>query len=863
MAKKKRQAKPEETRSDASSDQEQHVGQATEQHPRFVVVAPESDTQDELQHSAESDLTGQSRAVTVRRGHFATIRKILIVGIGAAAAVLLYGLVKSTIMPEGARPIHVRQRPPDSEVSTTDLTKEARQVPPDAKEGVSSTSDEAQEVGPEAQPAEPLSLRTAETLYQRKEYYKAFHAYEQLRQNLPETGEEGLFRDLLQLKMAFCMSKAGSVERAYSLFRAGAQSHSPIVRALSGQHQSFADMKQNQYLQARHAAYRAIALIDAADYKRDWAGPLERDCHVLAAEAITRELFSLCDMDGELVPELWSTDSDLDPFANLGEAEMRSLLTAGSEQLSKASLAPQIEQLQRQSTLPRWSIACNGLPIEEVLSKFATRAGVDIHWVCDAQRQPSPTTDSSVRQRPVTLYLTAATTRQFVMVAAGCVGLVARLDDDETVRVYDPSVYSALSEHMALLSEEAVSLWQAFLLRFGDDERVGNAHFALGLLQGQREQIAEAVAEYKLVASRFSRSHLAPLALLHSSKLKARLADWAGARSDLREIVEQYPDTELSNQAWLYLAEATMKAGLYDEAARLYGNVYNLGLSLEMQSAAAFGAAKCFYQIQDYENSAKWLAWYINLAKGQRRDDLYSAYLLLGKANMVLGRPRQACDAFKSALAGRLSEREYVETILALTKAYMQQGRFIEALDVLEGADSWRFSPKESVEMLALKSSIFRSMGLVDKALAAIGDRAQYTQDQQLKARICLELARCHIAKGQPALARRLLTQILLVVEPGPLAQEIGYELAGVCLELGQHYQAISICLQILDSGPPAQMRQKTLGLLSRAYRHQKNYDKALLALLGGQAGTSNANPSVNLQDQARQYQAPDEYDQR
>ena len=124
-------------------------------------------------------------------------------------------------------------------------------------------------------------------------------------------------------------------------------------------------------------------------------------------------------------------------------------------------------------------------------------------------------------------------------------------------------------------------------------------------------------------------------------------------------------------------------------------------------------------------------------------------------------------------------------------------------------------------------------MGLVDEAIAALGDRAQYTLDPQIKAEISFELAKCYIVQGDLELAHRDLAEIIMLVEPGPLAHEIALELADVCLKLGRSSQAISICSQLLDLGPPTKIKQKALNILAAAYSRQKNYDKAAQALLG------------------------------
>jgi len=141
-------------------------------------------------------------------------------------------------------------------------------------------------------------------------------------------------------------------------------------------------------------------------------------------------------------------------------------------------------------------------------------------------------------------------------------------------------------------------------------------------LLAQEGQLTNAIAEYKLVANHFSQTALAPYALLNSSKLKANLHDYSGAREDLAQLVEQYPDTEFYGQACLNLADATKKAGLVNEAERLYRKVYNLGLSLESQTTSALGAGSCSYEAQDYEAAAKWLTRYLNLAKDRTDAEL-------------------------------------------------------------------------------------------------------------------------------------------------------------------------------------------------------------------------------------------------
>jgi tetratricopeptide (TPR) repeat protein len=772
--------------------------------------------------------TRQSSPGPIRRKRFSPLQKALAASIVAIGSMLMYQLLKSALGPVASststsaeQVMPAGQQTPTSRPAVTDSAQVAQQ--------------QIQKPEPVLSPTQPLSLKVARNFYLQKDYDKAYAAYNQLRQALPASEE--LLRDFLQLKMALCSNEIADFEQASRLLTTVSQSRSPAVRIVANCHLSLLEIQRKRYLRARTRAYNTIALIKTVDFDDDdWALSFECDCYFLVAECLTRHILLLSNADADLPDDLWGNPTaTLDPFGRLSEAELRRFLNSGSEHLGKGLLDPRIRRLEHQSGLPRWSVTSYGAPVEELLAKFAAGADLDIYWDFEGASGSDPGEDA-LRQRPVSLHLPGATSQQIVLIAAGCAGLLARSEDNpgkQKVTIFDPTQYSSLRRHISFLSEQAISLWQKFVPTFYSDQRLGNAHFVMGLLQSQIGLPTEAIAEYKLVANRFSQMSLAPFALLHSSKLKANLRDYHGAREDLKQLVEQYPDTEIYGQAYLRLADATMEAGLNAEAAQLYQRVYNFGLPLESKTASSIGAARCFYETKAYEDAAKWLTRYINLAGDDENNNLYSAYFLLGQANLALGKYQQACDAFQYALAEQSSREQYVEAVTVLVKGHIEQEHFVEALDTLENVRSVALSQEQSVEMLLLRSTIFRMLGLVDTAIVSLRDRAEYISDPQLNAKISFELAQCHIAKGNLERARSSLSQILGVVEPGLLAQRTALELADVCLKIGRSPQGISVCLQLLDSDVPAQIKQETLKVLAAAYSQQKDYEKAALALSG------------------------------
>ncbi len=771
------------------------------------------------------------------RPRLSNVQKGLLAGIVFIAALVAYTLLK--VVPSQPRPEARSQQDPMQNQQTSfqpSYTDSPAQPPlqsPQPSLPVAEPAPAYQSAAISLPGVEPLSLQIAEKLYLSADYESALATYDKLYRRLPSTEAQQPLRDFLLLRMALCSRNTGRTQQADNMLRTVSLSRLPMLRALARYHQSITLMQRERYLEAATRAYQTLALVEVVDYDETWLSAVRRQCSFLAAEALTRSLLSLRDADGDLPTELWTRHPDIDPFVNLDEAQLRVFLASGSEKLDEALLAPQIRPAREEG---HWTVVCNGAPIEELLSRFATNTGYDLQWLDDGK---AALEEETLRRRPAYIYLRSATPQQVMTIASGSVGLLARMDASRSIRIVDPSTYFSLADHTELLAEESVSLWQRFLLTAEDDKRVPSAHFALGLLHTVREQTDEAIAEYKLVANRFTRDELASHALLHSGRLKVALRDYVGAQADLQQLVNLYPETDLADRACLYLADATMNAGLYEKATELYRKVYNLGLSRDSQTESSLGAGRCFYETGHFEEAAQWLSRYVALAQDQNRREFHAACLLLGKTYLALDRPQQAHAALNLALRGDLSRQQHVETITTLVRTYVQQGLYVEALNILEGANAWQLSQQESVELLLIRAKILRSIGLQKKAVAILAEKSQFLPNSALKGKVALELATCHVESGDLEQARKTLSEMLTVVEPGVLAHEIGCELAKICLRVGQPDQAISICSQLLEHTEDRGEKRRIQTLLAAAHREKGQYEQAVSVLLENRAASA------------------------
>lgn len=819
----------------------------------YASAAPERDAVEESPAPLPPDPPAGPRRRLV------SLQVILMVGIICVAGILIYTVFGRMRGPSTATQSPQTAPTPTAEPTSASRTPASSEPAPASQPAPAATAiqtptavaeetafDEPAEAEP--QRLEPLSLEAAEKAYAAGDFDKAFMAYDKLYRRLPATEQNQPMKGFLLLRMAMCHRNAGNVQQADTMFRTVGLSPLPILRTIARYYQGTALLERQRYMEAAARVYQAMALIEAVDCDPKWSAAVRRQCQFLTAEALTRHLLSLQGVDTDSVQSLWGGHAQIDPFLNLNEASLKTFLDSGRKTLDEALLGPQIRPAPGENGTSRWSVTCNGASLEELVARMAGNARVNVRWMDDARKVGS---EDTARRRPVYLHLARATTQQVIAIAAGSAGLLALTDDKGNVQVIDPSSYASLAEFTKVLTSESLSLWQRFLLDVEDDPRVPNGHFAMALVHSTRDQLDEAIAEYKLVASRFSTHALAPQALLRSGRLKARLRDYTGAHADFKQLVELYPDAEPSEQAGLDLADVTMKAGLIQEAAGLYRKVFNLGLSLNSQTAAALGAGQCLYEVKDFEGAAQWLNRYVSLARDQKRPEFHSACLMLGKACLALKNPQQAQAAMNLALQGQLSQEQLVDAFASLADINIQQGRFLDAISLLEDTQKWQLSQQESVDLLLLRAKALRSIGLADKAISPLEDKSSFLPEPKLRGVVALELAECHVANGDIEQAVKTLSEASSLVEPGELAQQIGARLAELCLLANQPERTISVCSQLLASAPAAQ-QEHLLKLQAEAYRQQKDYNRAVAALL-----SRNNVPAATTSDAAGATETP------
>jgi len=760
------------------------------------------------------------------------IELILLAGIVAIAIAFVYSFFRVRFTAQNQRPPVVSRQyqtypaqqptPPDTLQTQPQQTDKIESLPmPNAQSPTLQDDDAA-----------PLSLKLANDLFMQDDYQGSFRSYERLDQALSQEPKQQLMHSFLKARMAICLKKMNDADQAEKLLRIVSADDSCPMAAMADYQRALIEFERKQYLEARTCAYRAMALCEAVTADADWALTLKKDCHFLIALALTRRVVSLSDIDSDIPVKLWRTSQHADFGCDREELELEAFLKSGNAKLKQALMGPKVKKLKVADTVEHFEVISNIAPAEELFARFASNANTRLVW-------PPLKGQGELRRRPMSLFLPDVTSEEFFSIAAGCVGLLATVDSktkQPTLIITNPSDYTDLSSHLSSIADEALERWQEFIIKYHEDKRLPNAYFACGIIYQARGRTVDAIGQYKLVANRYAQSSLAPYALLNSSKIKADLHDYTGAKEDLKQLVEQYHQTAVAQTACLHLADAAFKAGLYDEAANSYCKVYNLDDSLESRTAAALGAARALFAAGDYALAETWIIRHINLggplATQQNQTELYSAYLLLGEAQLEQGKRTEAFNAFKLALHEELTLKDRTEIVTALLKCDLDKLEPIQALDLLEALQAQGLSPQQSTEAILMKCRILRQMHLAQKALATLNDRFDYILQPQLRAKAYFEVGLLFIDTGQIENAHRCFAKLLAITEPGSLADQATLKLAELSLKLNKNDKAIELCSQLLDRQISGDFRQAAVRIMAQAYKKQNNYEKAINLLV-------------------------------
>lgn len=654
-----------------------------------------------------------------------------------------------------------------------------------------------------------------ERMYEAKDFDKAFTGYKTLIRYTPRHEEGQLLNDYFQLRMGQCLVRGNKNDQAREELNAVTRSMSPVIRALAWYELAKVDLADGRFLAARTKAYQSIAAISAMD--RPLA--LEADCSFLIARVLTDKTRGFQTTEDAIH---WPADQTPDPFAGIDTIQIRKLLREGVGYWSPL-FDPTLTMESVENEIGRWRVSCSQLTIENLLNQFGRKAGKDVKWIGVREQ---------AMRRIVNFHYRSMPSQKISEVAAGMAGLIGRFTLNE-IRVYDPADATSVSHQHNLLTREAISAWRLFFLRFPTDVRVPDGRFALASVSEWSGEKIDAIHEYELLARRYKRSDVAPMALLQAAKIKISMMNFAKARQDLVDLLDLYPDYPGVDKVYLMLAEVNESSNQLEEAVRTYEYLYHRNLSSSSRLAACMGAGRCHDKLKNPAEATKWFARYAALIKKPNPNDYVDAYFMMARSEASRGNYDMAVQAYRRGLAGRPPVERRIPALMELIDVHVRQENFVSAIGVLNHLRRETLTKEQECRQAVLTAQVLRALGLLEKARSVLKLQLSATDAPELHAVVGVELAQCHIDAEDYESAQQLLTEVLPLLRNEQALWLAEVLLADVCLKMDEPDQAIQIAQKVRDSTAPDELQRRAGRILGEAYLLKKEYEKAALAFSG------------------------------
>jgi len=426
-------------------------------------------------------------------------------------------------------------------------------------------------------------------------------------------------------------------------------------------------------------------------------------------------------------------------------------------------------------------------------------------------------------------------------IACGQAGLIARFTGDEVV-VYDPGALATEAERRSLICREAFSAWRRLMLRWPQPATAAPGHLLLAALYEAMGQTASALSEYRYIPQAYPREDAAAEALLRCGRLKMSLLDYTGARSDLLEMLDRYPDHPQTANVHLSLAECELQLGDATRACQLYMRLYDLGVSSKSRQAASLGAARCLFRLKRPAEAAVWVGRYLSAGHGTDAHGRARARSLLARCHSATGHPARAIAELQRALADETPAEDRVELLLELSEVLAAGEQCGRALVVMGNLDPERLDGEQRYRYVTALARLYQRSGLDDKAAGLLRRQMGRTLEPARWARLAVELARCRAAAGDCEDARLILVEAVGKLPPGPEARGAVCDLAEICLSERRYEQAMAVARQLIEADEP-DIRTRAKKVLAEAHLTRREYRRAAECLASVGSGEGGAKP--------------------
>ncbi len=352
------------------------------------------------------------------------------------------------------------------------------------------------------------------------------------------------------------------------------------------------------------------------------------------------------------------------------------------------------------------------------------------------------------------------------------------------------------------------------------------------LLEGQcyffKKEYVKAFAIFKDLVGRGEYKD-ASLFWLGETYLKG--GDLAKAQEQYRQVIDGFPSSLYTSQAYYSLAWSYFQKGDYDQSKKTFQLLIEKYPSNNLSEDAAFKLGECDYNAGQYEASIVQFSKYIQDHPQSSR--LYDAQFNIAEAFYYLEQFDKSVDGYLKAKSLTKDSRSIMLSMIGVGWSYMKMQKFDEALKAFDEAQSAAKSGNISEEDILLgKASLFTSQEKFKEAIISYSDLISRFPSSGRVVESYLGRANAYYLINEYALAINDYKQLISLYEMDPaqvnLIEKARFGLAWTYLKSGDLASSIKSFQSVVDKADSKNVKASALTQIADAYQDASEMDKAI-----------------------------------
>jgi len=376
----------------------------------------------------------------------------------------------------------------------------------------------------------------------------------------------------------------------------------------------------------------------------------------------------------------------------------------------------------------------------------------------------------------------------------------------------------------------AIDQFSQLLRLYPNSKKAPYAEFRIAEAFFKQKKYEQALPHYgKLLNHYASVVDLIDKSLYRNGQIHFLRQEYDRAAVLYKQLVSQYPKSNLAESALFWSAESSCQAGEYAEASRLYRQFMDRYPAHSHAAEALYGLGWSYMKLKDYQLSQKFFKEFVEkFAKSKLAP---KARLNIADLEYRIGKYQEAAHLYRQFVLQYPDVSEVKTAWYGQGLSFYQAGKFPEAIEAYKG-----FLEKYPQDELAESSAFqlgYLYFKLENYALAVT--RFEEFIERYKKSSYLPEsyyyLGLGHQKLGRGPAAEKYLSEMVRQFAGHPISGHALLQLGGLYYQSQRYAQALEVYTQASASSDP-KIAGESLYWLGEAYTSQKEYDKALQTFL-------------------------------